>query len=316
MLRFFVETLPLAALRQGDLLARVASAADGLVLAVRPHESELDRTVAAVREVGLKVALWPMLDDASGRWCTLANAESFVEFAAETVRDARIAAGDALLLDLEPPWRVLDALAHGRVRDALSAYRALVPQDRRHIESAERRVADFAERLHTVGVAVQTAEFPWALTAPAWGRRFGVPHLAGPAARGVMLYTSMLEGYAGGLLGRRRAVQCLRRLGAAALTRLGADVELQLGAVGAGALSHEPVYRDVTELECDLGVAVDLGCRRIAVFELGGILRRNDAERWLRACAHTRDVLRHRLPGLAEGGSIHEEAQCDSYVPS
>jgi hypothetical protein len=128
-----------------------------------------------------------------------------------------------------------------------------------------------------------------------------VPHLHGAAERGVMLYTSMLEGYARGLLTRDRAVDLLRRFGTRALTRLGPNAELQLGAVGSGALANEPVYRDVSELERDLEVACALGARRIAVFELGGILRRPDAERWLSACARARHLLWERPPRVDRG---------------
>lgn len=314
MLRFFVETMPLSALREPGLLARVARSADGLVLAVRPFEAELAGTVAAVRDAGLGVALWPMLDDAAGRWLTLANAETFVAFARECVQDARLLPEDAVLFDLEPPWRMLDALVHGRLWAALCAYRSLVLRGRDAIEAAEGQLARFAAELAQSGHAVQTAEFPWALAAPGWARAAGVPHLAAASQRGLMLYTSMLEGYSRGLFDRRRAERGLARLGAAALRKLGAGVELQLGAVGAGALHDEPVYRNVAELERELELVRRLGCTRVAVFDLGGILRRPDAERWLGACAHARNLLWERE--RASSVAVSEEASCEPYFPS
>ncbi len=291
MLRFFVETLSLCDLREPALLARVARCADGLVLAVRPGEPDLTATVTAVRAAGLAVTLWPMLDDAAGRWCTLGNAAQFLDFARECMRSAP--ESEALLLDLEPPWRLLDALAHLRVLDA---GRALGELRGVRAEPAESRLGAYVAELVGAGIAVHTAEFPWALAPPALGRAFGVPHVQGPSERGVMLYTSMLEGYAGGLLGRAGALGLLRQLGARALARLGPNTELQLGAVGCGALENEPVYRNVGELEADLDAAQRLGARRVAVFELGGILRRPDAERWLSACARARHLLLDGLP--------------------
>lgn len=295
MLRFFVETLPLSELSAPGLLPRVARAADGLVLAIRPGERMHD-AVPAVRAAGLAVALWPMLENDAGRWCTLANAPEFVRFARNCMRDAR--EGDALLLDLEPPWRLLDALAHGRLREAARELRVPGPS---RVTAAERALAEFARELGLRGVAVHTAEFPWALAHPAVGRVFGVPHLHGTAQRGIMLYTSMLEGYARGLLRREGAVRTLRQLGARALARIGPTVEIQLGAVGSGALANEPVYRHVGELEHDLEVALGLGAQRIAVFDLGGILRRPDADRWLDACARARHLLGERSPRRDRG---------------
>ena len=297
MLRFFVETLPLSALREPGLLLRVARAADGLVLAVRPADLRgLAAVVAAVRASGLAVALWPMLENDAGRWCTLANTPAFVDFARECMQGAR--AGDALLLDLEPPWRLLDALAHGRLREAARELPTFSPA---RSALSERRLADFSQELRGAGLEVHTAEFPWALAHPVVGRVFGVPHLHGSAQRGVMLYTSLLEGYARGLVKRRGATDLLRRFGTRALARLGQDVELQLGAVGAGALANEPVFRHVRELARDLELAVGMGARRIAVFDLGGILRRPDAEDWLETCAYARHLLCQHRPRGARG---------------
>lgn len=312
MLRFFVETMPLAALLDPALLSRAAQAADGLVVAVRPTDRQLDRVVAALRDAGLAVTLWPMLEDAAGRWCTTENSGAFVAFAERVRRDAGLRANDALLLDLEPPWRLLDAVARGRVGQAWAAHRELVSWRSRTIARAERELSEYVTELKAGAIDVHTAELPWALVAPGWARAFGVPHVGAAATRGVMLYTSMIEGYSRRMLGRAGAVRGLRRLGARALTWLGPDAELQLGAVGTGALAHEPVYRAASELAEDLTAVLELGCRRIAVFELGGILRRPDADLWLSTCAAARDVLRRRVPDPF--GSI-EEAPCDSSVP-
>ena len=309
MLRFFVETLPLARLLEPGVLGRVAAAADGLVLAVRPGEAELASVAGAVRDAGLEVALWPMLDDRDGRWCTLANAAAFVAFARSCVRDAGLRPGEAVLFDLEPPWQLLDALAHGRYRQAFRQYPELVPRGTEAVDTAERTLLELVQELRDAQLSVHTAEFPWALLAPHWARRFGVPHLPAVSGRGMMLYTSMLEGYSRGLVRRAAVVRGLGYLGSLGLARLGGAFELQLGAVGTGALANEPVYRDVGELEHDLAIAVRIGCRRVAVFDLGGILRRPDADRWLSTCTSARTLLwdRGRLEGAAQ------EPPCASF---
>lgn len=292
MLRLFVETLPLTELLAPGLLPRLAASVDGLVVAVRPPDLAVAARVApAVRKAGLGFGLWPMLADTEGRWCTARNAGAFARFADAAMTRVELGAGDAFLFDLEPAFAVLEAAGRGDVRGALAAYR------RERAGADTGALHELAARVAGRSVALHSAEFPWALWPGPWSRLAGVAEVRHPQlSRGLMLYTSMLEGYARPWVNRSRARRLLGALGARGLAKLGGDTELQLGAVGLGALQHEPIYRAVHELEDDLEIALAVGARRIAVFELGGMLRRSDTDRWLEACRVARDLLRSRNP--------------------
>lgn len=302
----FVETVPLGQLTDRGLLRELASSVDGLVVAVRPDSGAWRPAADAVRAAGLHFCAWPMLSDAAGRWCAAHNAPAFAAWGREIA--SALQPGDGFLFDLEPTFALLDAAAHGRWRGALAAWWGA-----RSTADATPLAALVAQLLERE-ISVQTAEFPW--PSPRWSRWAGVPELESlgapprgaflcepgeqPVARGVMLYTSMLEGYAAPWIDRGRARLLLRRWGRRALSRWGSATELQLGAIGTGALQHEPIYRAVHELREDLDDALALGASRVAVFELGGMLRRGAAKtsaEWFETCARARDLLRSRVAG-------------------
>jgi hypothetical protein len=99
----------------------------------------------------------------------------------------------------------------------------------------------------------------------------------------VMVYSSLVEGYARGLLGRSDvrplvAVACRQ-----AVLRFGRAAGASLGAVGTGALGDEAVYRDAGELADDVALARGAGIDDLALFDLGGALKRPPLEAWLDA---------------------------------
>jgi hypothetical protein len=53
--------------------------------------------------------------------------------------------------------------------------------------------------------------------------------------------------------------------------------------VGTGAFGDEPTYRSPAELADDVAVARGAGVDDLALFDLGGVLRRPPAEAWLEA---------------------------------
>jgi hypothetical protein len=98
-----------------------------------------------------------------------------------------------------------------------------------------------------------------------------------------MLYTSILEGWSHGLLRRADALALGAAGCAASRARFGAKAGASLGAVGPGAFGDEPVYRSPGELAEDVGAARAEGVDDLALFDLGGVLRRPPAEAWLEA---------------------------------
>src|SRR6185369_4864072 len=102
-----------------------------------------------------------------------------------------------------------------------------------------------------------------------------------------MLYTSIIEGWSRGLLRRADARAVLSWSCARSLKKFGEVAGASLGAVGTGAFGDEPVYRSPAELADDVAVARAAGIDDLALFDLGGVLRRPPAEAWLEAFVET-----------------------------
>lgn len=294
MLRVFVETLPLERLDTA-LMQRIRGAFDGVVLAVRPRQDvAFERAAGAAFEAGLHVGVWPMLDDGEGRWCNLGNAPTFAAYARQCTARLRAlgppARASSLLLDAEPPFAVMHALAERRVPDAWRALRASRQQSER---SAHATLDALVTETLALGITVQSAEFPWMVSPRSRAMRewMQVPCFDARVARGSMLYTSLLEGYSRGLVSRAAALGWLTRSFARAQASVRGPLEAQLGAVGTGALGNEPVYRHAGELRQDLERVLAAGAKRVAVFELGGILSRHDTDEWLAVCTWARQQL-------------------------
>jgi hypothetical protein len=279
------EYVPYETLRTAAVLRPLASRAITPIVAVTPPVlDQAAGVVRACRDAGAGVGLWPMLDDADGRWASAANAERFCAFA-RALLDALDAAGarpDCVAIDLEPPIDRLRALVRGRLRppprrgsDAAVHYRALVD--------------DIEQR----GVAVIAAVMPTAILSRSAARRgwqhfFETPVDAIPFGRvSAMVYTSLLEGYSRGMVGRRDARVILARLAAEAHAHLGERASISLGCVGTGALGDERTFRSVAELGDDVAIARAAGVDHIALYNLEGVLARPPAEHWLDALVDT-----------------------------
>jgi hypothetical protein len=117
-----------------------------------------------------------------------------------------------------------------------------------------------------------------------WQRLLGTPvDTLHASSVSVMMYTSLVEGYSRGLVSRRGAIRLLAAVCRLARRRFGPNVEISLGAVGRGALATEPTYRGPEELAVDAAVARRAGIANLALFDLGGVLRRPPVEAWLDA---------------------------------
>lgn len=259
----FNETAPFAVAVSPDILTAFRGYGLTLLQAVRPWDEGVDRLLGQATDAGVRVWLWPMLDDRQGRWLSPSNERAFMAFA------ERIAAWrpQGVVLDVEPPIQILKSLLRGnlaRLRDALRVQRSMGSSIASHAVAA----------LREQGIPV----------------RWVVPPFP-PALLGIsvdddaeqMLYSSLLEGWSHGLLRRddtacwvyahaRRLVQCV-----------GARAAVSLGVIGTGAFETEPLYRHPGELAADVGLARAAGVGRISLFDLGGMLARPPWERWVEA---------------------------------
>ena len=272
------ETLAFDEVARPELASLLARHRIDLLLAVRPWQlPELADIVDRLRGAGVFVGLWPMLADEDGRWASVSSCARFVALVDAVL--ARAPHADEIVVDLEPPIAVMSRWTAGRPTlrgvPSLAAYR--------HARDAY--VAAVARwRVHH---RVTTAVMPF-LAAELGGqwlqRALGTPATPLPVDRhSVMAYTSLFEGWSRGLVDRRRAEQALAVCARLSRRRFGARAAISLGTVGPGAFGDEPCYRGVAELARDVALARAAGIDEIALFDLGGVVRRGPAERWLEA---------------------------------
>jgi hypothetical protein len=273
--RIWSETVPYAVLREPRVTGLLRRYGLGVLLAVRPPTiDELPRTVRALEGEGIDVSLWPMLDDADGRWANARNAGPFTAFARKVA--GRVGPRE-LVVDLEP--HIED------VRTAIATLRGAgrMLAQTEELEAARATYEALVRELEERGFGASAVVVPMVLM-DRWEAILGTP-ASGPAWRrvNVMLYTSILEGWSRGLLDRADAVSVLAGVCRAGAARYGDRAAVSLGAVGTGAFGDEPVYRTPAELARDVAVARGAGIEDLALFDLGGVLARAPYEAWLEA---------------------------------
>ena len=287
--RIWCETLPYAVLREARTLALLRAYELGVLVAVRPNTiGELAETLDALAGAGIGVGLWPMLDDADGRWANARNHARFADFAREVARATEGHAAREIVVDLEPAIDDVRA-ALGSVRAAGRLLESVADGSR--LAAAREGYTSLVRDLDARGVQVTAVAVPMVLLdraeAARWQGLLGTP-LDGPAWSGVnvMLYTSILEGWSRGLLDRAGAISVLAASCRATAARFGDRGGVSLGAVGTGAFGDEPLYRSPDELAKDVAVARAAGGDDLTLFDLGGVLARGP-EGWLDAFVRT-----------------------------
>lgn len=255
-----------------------------LLAAVRGDEvDDVPELLRACDGEGVRCGLWPMLDDAHGRWPSVANARRFERYAARLLDAVPTAVRPPdLAFDLEPPIHEV-ARWWSRTRVAPSAGSATEGWP-----DAVARFAALAARVRGTGAEALAAVVPMCLYDPpgdgGWQRVMGTPIDAVPWDRATaMLYTSIFEGWSRRALSRDHArallVDGCRRV----LSRFGERGGVSLGAVSTGALGDEPTYRDPAELADDVALCVGEGVHDITLFDYAGVIRRAPADAWLDA---------------------------------
>ena len=284
--RIYSELLGLDALRTSPVLEELVRRDIQLLAAVQPWQK--DDAVALVRDAnarGLSIGLWPLLDDARGRWLHPGDAREFTSWI-DALLEALDLEGeriDSLVLDLEPPIAEVRKITEGRLGAARSwLARDLDPAPHQGIvrELRSRGVEAFAAVLPPV-LASGRAGIGWqkALGTPVDGVQWD--------AVSVMLYTSLFEGYSFGALGRDDACALLSRFASLTGSRFGSRASVSLGAVGVGALGDERTYRGPDELARDVALARAAGIDDLALFDLSGVVARPPVGAWLDALVTT-----------------------------
>jgi len=287
--RVWSELVPYATLGRPEVLRPLRDRGIELLVAVTPEtRAGAADVVRACRDGGVGVGLWPMLGDAEGRWPAGGNLSRFRRFATGLLEDLEGggALPDVVALDLEPPiGEMVRAL-----RGDLSVVRRWVR--RRPPHRATSGLARLVEEIHGRGVGTLAAAVPFVLADPpgslGFQRALDTP-VHGIAFESVspMAYSSLFEGYSRGLVRRRDALALVGLAARVTRRRWGERASLSIGLVGEGVLGGERTLRGVAELAEDVSVARAHGIEDLAVYDLGGMLRRPPIEPWLDALAHT-----------------------------
>ncbi len=259
----------------------------------------LERLISTYQDAGIELGLWPMVDDSEGRWGSTFNASLFSEFVLRVSGFAR--PGMTIAIDLEPPI----AIVHGLLRGDASAYRTLAAAKRwaPGTETLHALVRTLQRRGHRCIAAVSPVLLGDARGQSAWQWLLGTPIDAIPFdAISFMAYTSLLEGYSRGLVNRRVATSLLAHTALRSTMQWGRRASVSVGSVGVGALGDERPYRNIAELKEDVAVAMACGAHDLALFDLSGVLAKQDAAAWLDAFVNT--TLRASTPRIAKRAQL------------
>jgi hypothetical protein len=280
--RVWCETLSFTELMAPAVLAPLCADKLDVLLAVRPWQvDEATYTIAALRSRGLFVGAWPMVADEDGRW---ASASSMLAFAGFADRVARLCGADEVIVDLEPPF---DNMKNWK---AFQAAPASSPQRTWQFARARDELTLVVKTWRQRGLRVTTAVIPlvaWDWRSPRGGpmqRLLGTPvDSLAVDGHSVMAYSSLFEGWSRGLLNRRRAEWLLTKCAQRTVRRWGQRGGLSLGTVAAGAFGDEPSYRNPDELRADVNIATKAGITELSLFDLGGVMRSAQPQRWIDA---------------------------------
>ncbi len=244
---------------------------------------------------GAGVGIWPLLSDQEGYWPCDENVAEFTDRVHDALAFAHQAGANirAVVVDLEPPLRVMQSLFHGGpVAHAWTLARRVVEstkkQSRLRRSNAASGFAALREQLEAQGIeAFATVLPPALLDAPKgrgfWQAVFQTPVLSPGWSRVCpMLYTSIIESLLGeDQLDSARALsfEFARRT----VSLFGASSAAALGLAGRGKLQGEPVLQDPLDLARDVGAVRAAGIQDLSLFSLEGVLGRTNPEAWLRA---------------------------------
>lgn len=291
--RVYVEMMPHAELVRPGPMAVITRWGVGVVLAVRPWDlPELPTTLGVLADAGVDVTVWPMLDDADGRWASAWNAVPYADLAARVLTRLEEAGGAGegvgLLVDLEPPIERMRAWLARPLADVVRDLAVRRPPDR---SAGAVRLDEVARAIRDRGRPAEAAVAPLLAFDRRddgfWARALGTPISAHYTHVTAMAYTSILEGWSRRALGRVDTEALLGVLGERSRAKHGARAGLSLGAVGHGALGTEPCYRSPDELARDVAIAIHAGVDDLVLFELAGVLARPPAHAWMEALTRT-----------------------------
>ena len=304
--RIFSELLDHSRLIEGTLLRALRRFDVELVVATQPEQSAtcVD-VIRACETAGVSLSLWPMLNDAQGRWPSTANAQTFSKFVARLLRlfEASAARPQRLLIDLEPPIDRLKQMTRGVLSKA--------PPEDGALDALRKTLADS----RAAGIEVWSTVMPPTVIGDprsclGWQALLGTPIDAlGVEKICPMAYTSLIEGYSKRTLKRADVRALLARWSAELASKYGDRAAIALGAVGVGALGDEACLRSPEVLADDVAIVRAAGIDDISLFNLRGVIERGPIDAWLSALTSTPPIKTKTLPPMTAKARLLWAAQ-------
>lgn len=296
--RIWSEFLPaseLGAPATVDLLARFAL--EPLVaMPPRAQTATMARALRALSDAGLRLGLWPLLDDDHGYWPSESNAAEFCARVREVLAFARDAGARVatVAVDLEPPLDVTRKLLCGtpgqRAARFAEMFRDALHGRAAHEQARAEAVAEFAglaRNLAAAGMETLAVMAPPVVLDLASGTRLWQELLRTPVAlprwsvASPLMYTSMIGSALPPAL-RAQVGVLVHESGRMLARALGPSRTcMSLGVVTHGKLGDETAFAAPAELERDVQCALAAGVDDLALFSLEGVLERGAPESWL-----------------------------------
>ena len=299
-LRFYAEFMTPAEIARGALPLLQEFRA-GVAAAVYPVSLTRENADAfrKVREAGVELTFWPLLEEAQGYFPGERNTAEYQAMVRNVIEwsAANDVVPEVLAVDLEPPIQQMHLVAAAadrftRFRDVYRSMRENL--DRERYLAAKDELDALNRWLQDRGIRTLTLVMPW-IGLELEGEHELLQDMSATPVSGIswdvispMLYASMLERAAGIAVNTRDANwliydSCLRLR-----EKYGNGAGVSLGLTGAGVLEDEPTFRRPEELLVGLQAALAAGVRDVSVYSLEGVLSRRDPRAWLTAIRSAR----------------------------
>jgi len=255
----------------------------------------LARLLRAYADVGLDVALWPLLSKAIGYWPSERNADAFSAGidAVFTWADRQRVHVPWIAVDLELP--LPQALAYRGSRGLKQLFTigriALANLNARRFAWAVNRYRAILRKIHDHSAKALCAAHDTIIEDFHLGAPIVQDFLEAPVVDvewdivSTMIYNSMVVEQFHVAPDDARWMQY--EVGCELKRAFGARAGISLGLTGVGVLGDEPHYIDPAQLAPDIAAAKASGINDIAIFNLEGILRSPDPAAWFQVAIDT-----------------------------
>ncbi len=265
----------------------------GLNIAIFPEtlNDENVSALACLRESGVEIAFWILLKPDDGYFPNERNMSVFCSHAKEIVSKA-VEAGvtpDYVAVDLEMPadqiFGLFNASPVGKLKGVVRLLRENIDPIR--FVSARENLSEFVGWVRSRGIKTIAAILPWvALELEGQGNL--IQNFMETPVGGInwdvispMWYSSMFEGSTKGIISQQVANRMAFESSLGLRFRYGDKAGISVGVTGTGILGTEKTFESVGELVESIGAALAAGIRDISVYNLEGVVTRDDPEIWM-----------------------------------